>query len=103
AVVLRASADSAALSTAAEMRYPDIAVVLERALDAALELGYTARELNELRRWLLLMGVVADAKYYERVAPALLVQLERDSGLCHFRAASADQDPMARLTLALTQ
>jgi hypothetical protein len=103
AVVLRASADSAALSTAAEMRYADIAVVLERALDAALELGYPARELNELRRWLLLMGVVVDAKYYERVGPALVAQLERDSGLYHFRAAEAIQDPTARLTQALTQ
>jgi hypothetical protein len=85
------------------MRYADIGAVLERALDAALELGYPPRELNELRRWLLLMGVVADAKYYERVGPALLVQLEHDSGLGYFRAAEAIQDPIARLTHALTQ
>lgn len=50
---------------------------------------------------LVLLSVLVDSKLYLRCAPALLVQLEHDTGLDHYRALPAEQEPGSRLQAAL--
>jgi hypothetical protein len=88
--VLRASFASNELAASSGLNYPEIAQLLAQAHDAALIVGLKPRALNELRRWLILLSFT-DPRYFDHVGPALLAQLEHDSG----RTAYRDQDPAA--------
>ncbi|HMI89742.1 MAG TPA: hypothetical protein VK509_00185, partial [Polyangiales bacterium] len=83
------------------LTFNEIALVIERALDAAEALQRKPRELYELRRWLLLSSVAAEDRLYTRCAPALLAQLEHDSGLLWFRQLGSVSDQSQRLMQAL--
>jgi hypothetical protein len=72
------------------------------AVRAALRLGRSARELNELRRWGVGASVATDEDCYHEHATPFFAQLERDSGLDLWRADAANRDAGDRLTKALT-
>jgi hypothetical protein len=78
-----------------------LAAMLEHALELTATLGRAAREGHELRRRLCAFAVVCDDAIHRRVAPEWLAQLERDSGLCDYRALDASLDPGVRLQQAL--
>jgi hypothetical protein len=79
-----------------------VADVLDRALEAAQELQRSAREIYELRRGVFAISVVTDEARYFRVAPMMLAQLRRDSGLAMYESLAGEPDPMQRLMRALT-
>jgi tetratricopeptide (TPR) repeat protein len=97
---LRQSTDIVDLSQRTRMPDAEIAVLLERALDAAERLPRNARELFELRRWVLAQAVPGEDRLHGRVAAQFLAQLERDSGLMDYREQDS-ADPAQRLTRAL--
>jgi serine/threonine-protein kinase len=97
---LHLSVDRADLLNRARLSYAELGALLERALDAAERLPRSAREVFELRRWLLGMSVVCEDRLHHRAGPALVAQLVRDSGLGFFREQD-EPDPMQRLTRAL--
>jgi hypothetical protein len=75
----------------------------QRAIATARKLGRPPRQVAELRRWFVALSVSSDASYYHEAAPAVLAQLEHDSGLALYRADSQQTDPNARLMSALTR
>ena len=81
--------------------FNEIALVIERVLDAAEALQRKPRELFELRRWLFLCSVAADDRLHKRCGPMLLAQLEHDSGLAWYRRLDDVADPMQRIMQAL--
>ena len=89
----RRSATAPTSRSARACRYAEIGALFERALDAAEQLPRSAREVFELRRWLLALSVACEDRMHQRVAAQLLAQLERDSGLAHYRElAGAESD-----------
>jgi hypothetical protein len=73
-----------------------VAVTVDRALDQALSLGRSGREVNELRRWLSALGTASEDKYYWRAGPDWLDQLKHDSGLAIWQGLG-EIDPGLRL------
>ena len=84
----------------AHMPIAEVGTLFERALDAAEALPRSAREVFELRRWVLALSVACEDRMHQRVAAQLLAQLELDSGLAHYRE-QAGAEPAERLTRAL--
>jgi len=80
AALLKTAVDAAALGGGAQVPSSEVAATIDRALEAAQELRRPARELHELRRWLVQLSVASEDRFYRRVAPAWLDQLKRDSG-----------------------
>jgi hypothetical protein len=82
-----------------------VASVLVRALQLAAELSRPARELCELRHWVLMLAVAVDTDFYARVASDFRLTLERDSGLLYHRQLASDPtlDANQRLMQALTR
>jgi hypothetical protein len=80
-----------------------VAAIFARGCEAALTLGRPARELAELRRWLVLLGPSTDDSYYAMAAADWLRQLEQDSGLSIWRELGDIADPGARLGQAFTR
>ena len=79
-----------------------LAPAYHHSIQLALRLGYSTRDVNELRRWSVALSVAAEDSYYWEVAPTWLEQLKRDSGLALWEA-SEEPDPQQRLNRALTQ
>lgn len=84
-----------------EENFDKFAIHYPHAIDCALRLGRSPREVADLRRWCVAVSVGADASYYWRAAPGWLQQLERDSGLDLWRADTRDVTPQERLSNAL--
>ena len=85
-----------------ELLGAQMASVLERGLEAAIELGRPAFDVNVLRRALVsFSALITEEEIYYRGAPAWLEQLERDTGYAHWAADPERGDPGARLTRAL--
>jgi hypothetical protein len=81
-----------------------LAAILERALNLALALQRPPREVHELQRRLCSLAMLAiDEDWSERVAPAWLAQLERDSGLRDYFEQDSAQPASARLQRALAE
>ncbi|HKP58403.1 MAG TPA: serine/threonine-protein kinase, partial [Polyangiales bacterium] len=80
-----------------------VAALVARAFEVARALGRPARELAELRRWLVLLGPGTEDVYYTSVAGDWLAQLEHDSGLSIWRELGDVADPGARLGQAFTR
>jgi hypothetical protein len=83
---------------------PGLIDQLERAAVAADTLSLPAPLRVELR--MKVSGAsqfLGDLQRFLRVAPPLLAELERDSGLLAYQALDASMEPMARLTEALTR
>ena len=74
----------------------EVAATFERALTAAERIGRSAREVNELRRWLASLSVTSDDMFYQRAAPARLERLKQDSGYDLWQESTIS-DPAARL------
>jgi Protein kinase domain/AAA ATPase domain len=85
AKLLKTAPDASALGGGAQVPSAEVAATVDRALEAAQALGRPARELYELRRWLIQLSVASEDRFYWRVAPAWLEQLERDSGFLFWR------------------
>ena len=102
---LHGATDIEPLRAAGEERPNEIAAVLARALSLAQELRRPARELCELRHWMLMFSVAVDTDYYHLVAADFRRTLEQCSGLDDYRALAADPslDHGARLMGALTR
>jgi hypothetical protein len=94
--------DGIATFAALQINTADLAVLFERALEAALSLGRPKREVTELRQWIVSVSVVADEGFYHRNAPAWLEQLKHDSGLSLWEQMPEVSDAGERLTRALT-
>jgi hypothetical protein len=77
-----------------------VASTVELALKRALALGRSAREVNELRRWLSALGTTSKNEFYWRSGPAWLEQLKRDSGLDIWEG-HPELDPSARFLRTL--
>ena len=75
-----------------------VASTVAKALERALELGRSPREVNELRRWLSALGTASESEHYWRSGPAWLEQLKQDSGLTIWQGLG-DMDPGMRLAL----
>jgi len=83
---------------------PGLIDQLERAALAAESLGLPAQWRVELR--MKVSGAsqfLGDLERFRRVAPPLMAELERDTGLLEYQALDASLEPMARLTEALTR
>src|SRR5262249_34525646 len=75
---------------------------LERARLLSRQAGHTAYESCELARRTLAFSLLpSEDALYDVHAPALLRQLELDSGLAHYRAADPSTPPAERLRHAL--
>ena len=98
---LESAPDRAGLLSAARMDGGQLIAVLERALFAALSRGGRARELADLRRWIIVLSGVEHDEVYRRHAPAWLAQLEHDTGLQYFREIGDAVDESQRLSRAL--
>jgi serine/threonine protein kinase len=75
--------------------------LLQRALDAALELGRSARDVFDIRHCLLLMTVSTEEDFYSGEADAFRDQVIADSGLAEYRRQRDDLPPGVRLHNAL--
>ena len=80
----------------------ETAGVLELALQCASELGYSARDLHDIRHCLLLTSVSTERDFYSRVAPAFCEQVVHDSGLADYKQLTHIEDTGERLKLALS-
>ncbi|HMI89769.1 MAG TPA: hypothetical protein VK509_00320, partial [Polyangiales bacterium] len=89
------------LETRSELSCDQLAQLLERALDACERLQRRPRDRSELTRWLFMFSLVTQDRLHTRTAPALLAQLEHDSGLQAWRALEHVAEPMPRLMQAL--
>jgi tetratricopeptide (TPR) repeat protein len=89
------------LDAVADLGAAEIAATFEYALTVAERGGRSARELNELRRWLAAFSVRSDDAYYFRVADAWRAQLRLDSGYDDWLALADVEDPKARLARAM--
>ncbi|HET8931838.1 MAG TPA: protein kinase [Polyangiales bacterium] len=79
------------------------AAMLLQAIERATELGLPAARLHRLRIGLLMAAPYAmEHTAFERIAPTVLSQLERDSGLARYRALS-HLPPNERLQRALAE
>ena len=78
----------------------EVAATVALALDRALALGRSPREVNELRRWLSALGTASDEEYYWRAGPDWLEQLKLDSGFTVWQAFP-DLDPGTRFMRTL--
>jgi hypothetical protein len=87
-LLVRTAADSQGLLRLTKLRAERLALLLDRALDAAERLQRTPREVHAIRRALLAMSISTDEAHYYRAAPAWLAQLRRDSGLAHYEASA---------------
>jgi hypothetical protein len=87
---------------AMRMSPQQVIAVLERGLEACRRLARSQLEINELRRWMTALSVTVGDDVYFRNAPPWLEQLERDSGLAHFRQLADASDPALRLSRAFT-
>jgi tetratricopeptide (TPR) repeat protein len=77
--------------------------LLDRALLHAQQLGRSPRLVVELRRWLMVICINADAdEYYARNAAQVLAIIRRDSGRDDWDALANTPDPGQRLMAALT-
>jgi hypothetical protein len=76
--------------------------VLKLALEAAIQLGRRAREVQSIRHVLLLVSVATEDDFYSGNAPAFREQVVLDSGLHDYRQLSHVSDPAERVRLALT-
>jgi hypothetical protein len=95
--------DAGDLGQHARMPLAESARVIERALDAAEALARRQRDVCELRRWLFMLAVTVEDRLHYRAGPALLAQLEHDSGLLQYRQIHDEPDPMQRLMRALAR
>jgi Protein kinase domain/AAA ATPase domain len=75
--------------------------IYPRVHEVARELVVSLRVRNELRRWHLAAMTLLDFFAYPDEARLWLAQLERDSGLRHYREEPDTSDPTQRLTRAL--
>jgi hypothetical protein len=89
------------LKAVLEMNAANMGPSFVRSLETAERLNRPARQLNEVRRWMLALSVASDAAYYHRTAPAWLAQLKLDSGLAFWLEDSRTTDVGARITNAL--
>jgi hypothetical protein len=83
---------------------PGLIEQLERAAVAGERLGLPAPLRVELR--MKVSGAsqfLGDLERFRRVAPPLMAELERDTGLLEYLALDPNMEPMARLTEALTR
>ncbi len=85
------------------MSLEDVARVYMSCFEAAEQFQRPARELHNLRKWLLDLSVPVDDSYYRAVAPDFLAQLRHDSGLALWEEMTDLTDEGARLTAALTK
>jgi hypothetical protein len=74
-----------------------------RAIESALRLGRSPREVNDLRRWCVSSSVASDVRYYWVAAPIWIEQLKQDSGLSAYQQDAQNRDPGPRLSAALTR
>ncbi|HEY6558526.1 MAG TPA: protein kinase [Polyangiaceae bacterium] len=79
----------------------DAATTFSRALDVAVSLGRSAREINTLRRWIASIAVAGDESLYWQVAPAWLEQLKQDSGFNAWESLRSVTDVAERRARAL--
>ena len=100
AALLKTAVDATALGGGAQVPSSEVAATIDRALQAAQTVGRPARELHELRRWLIQLSVASEDRFYWRVAPAWLDQLKRDSGFLVWHELGDTGDP-ARLKRAM--
>ena len=100
AALLQTAGDSTVLRGSERMTGQELSTTMERALGAACALRRPPRETYELRRWLMGWSVIADDAFYWRVAPELLAQLKRDSGLADWESL-AGAEPGERRARAL--
>jgi len=96
---LRANPVPNELQRHAGMGVSELALVLTRAHEAARAHG-SPRTVHEIARQLTALSLLTDNKLHARYAPAWLAQLERDSGLCDYRALP-EQPGSSRLQRAL--
>jgi hypothetical protein len=89
------------LKAVLEMNATNLGPSFVRSLQTAERLKRPARQLHEVRRWLLALSVASDAAYYYRTAPAWLEQLKLDSGLSFWLQDAQNTDAGARITNAL--
>jgi tetratricopeptide (TPR) repeat protein len=80
-VLHKNSGDAAGVVQGAPIRSSEVEATIEKALDAALELGRPAREINDLRWLMVQFSSAADEHFYWRAAPEWLEQAKSDSGL----------------------
>lgn len=80
-----------------------VAVLLERALTSAEQLGRKPRDVHRLRTGVMAISVLTDERYFYRAAPGVLAQLRRDSGLEAYERLTDVADPRERLMRALTE
>jgi hypothetical protein len=100
AKLLTTAPDASALGGGAQVPSAAVAATVDSALEAAQALGRPARELHELRRWLVQLSVASEDRFYRRVAPAWLEQLKRDSGFLFWHELGDGAGP-GRLKSAL--
>jgi hypothetical protein len=100
---LVADSHSLGLLSVTSMRAAHVATLLTGALECTERQRRTPREMQALRRALVAISAYSDDTHYLRTAASWFAQLERDSGLLHFRQIGDAADSNERLMRALTR
>ena len=95
--------DPLALATSLGVSGDTFASILDAGLQAAVLLQRPAREVVNLRNWLVMVTVAGDPAVYKRAAPKFLEQLQLDSGFCYLREPEQPADAGERLMRSLVR